>query len=434
MRISNTYFPLLGLVLSCSASAATFAEYQQIQQQSPNQVQIIDCRDSNFYNGWPQNTMKSGGHVPGAISLDANWLNQTSPHALSNLVMSKSISNKKQTFLYCGEKKAQSLAHALKSQGINNIKIITQPIDQYHGKLSALPQFQHLVPAWWLNDLIKGKDPLYTPKNGYKVVEVAWGPPAKYLLAHIPGAYYLNTNDIESEPWWNRVSPKQLKQVINDLGLRYDTTVILYGRDNTAAARAANILMYAGVKDVRLLNGGWQSWVDAGYCSEPMLNENHDKVDFGKPIPANPNYIIDVPQAKALLKQPKDQQSLVSIRSWAEYTGETSGYSYIKPKGRIPGSKWGHAGSDPYHLEDLRNPDGTMRSPNEIAQLWQQWDIKPNQDVAFYCGTGWRASEAFFDAYLMGWKNISVFDGGWYQWSGDKSNPTAHGDIKPPKQ
>ena len=38
-----------------------------------------------------------------------------------------------------------------------------------------------------------------------------------------------------------------------------------------------------------------------------------------------------------------EHQSLVSIRSWAEYVGETSGYRYIEPKGRIKGSKWGHA-------------------------------------------------------------------------------------------
>jgi rhodanese-related sulfurtransferase len=35
----------------------------------------------------------------------------------------------------------------------------------------------------------------------------------------------------------------------------------------------------------------------------------------------------------------------------------------------------------------------------------------------FYCGTGWRASLAFFYAWLMGWEQIAVFDGGWFEWS-----------------
>jgi 3-mercaptopyruvate sulfurtransferase SseA len=48
--------------------------------------------------------------------------------------------------------------------------------------------------------------------------------------------------------------------------------------------------------------------------------------------------------------------------------------------------------------------------------------------VSFYCGTGWRAAETWFYAYLMGWPDISVYDGGWYEWSQDPaSNPIAIG-------
>ena len=36
----------------------------------------------------------------------------------------------------------------------------------------------------------------------------------------------------------------------------------------------------------------------------------------------------------------------------------------------------------------------------EIIAMWDQWDIAPTQQAAFYCGTGWRASEAFFYAWL----------------------------------
>lgn len=71
-------------------------------------------------------------------------------------------------------------------------------------------------------------------------------------------------------------------------------------------------------------------------------------------------------------------------------------------------------------MEDFHNPDGTMRSADDIAAMWKQWNILPNQQVSFYCGTGWRASETFMYARAMGWKNVSVYDGGWYEWS---SNP-----------
>lgn len=140
--------------------------------------------------------------------------------------------------------------------------------------------------------------------------------------------------------------------------------------------------------------------------------------DFGVKIPAQPQLMLDMEQARGLLH--RRDASLVSIRSWPEFVGTTSGYSYIKPKGEIAGARWGHAGSDSTHMEDFHNPDGTMRSADDIAAMWKQWNILPNQQVSFYCGTGWRASETFMYARAMGWKNVSVYDGGWYEWS---SNP-----------
>jgi hypothetical protein len=46
---------------------------------------------------------------------------------------------------------------------------------------------------------------------------------------------------------------------------------------------------------------------------------------------------------------------------------------------------------------------------------------------ALYCGTGWRTSEAFLNAHVMGWNKIVIYDGGWYEWSKDLANPIAVG-------
>ena len=71
-----------------------------------------------------------------------------------------------------------------------------------------------------------------------------------------------------------------MKETLEKLGITEDTTVILYGRfsfpDNDdpfpgssaghlGSIRAAFIMMYAGVKDVRILNGGLKAWEDAGF-------------------------------------------------------------------------------------------------------------------------------------------------------------------------
>lgn len=434
----SNLFKILAPIIAITSPTTYATTFDNISEQYitngklSDKVQLIDCRSSNQYNGWPLKNATRGGHFPGAINIDSQWLTLLDDAQLQQLIASKQLQKNKPTFIYCDDdddNASQLLSIALKRQGFKQLDVIETPLSQSTEKLVSLPNFKQLVSAQWINNLINDNKPLYGPKKDHKLIEVQWGPAVKYLAAHIPGALYLNTNDIEAKPWWNRVSDEKIAELLKNLGIRYDTTVILYGRNNMAAARAANIMMYAGVDDVRLLNGGWRAWVDAGLTTEAFMNSNTKQVEFGKKIPVNPHYIIDVAQAKALLAKDPNQHSLVSIRSWEEYTGKTSGYHYIKPKGRIMGSKWGHAGTNLNNAADFLNPDGTMKSERDIKKLWQNWNIDQDQEVAFYCGTGWRASEVFFHTYVMGWENISVFDGGWYEWSGDKNNPTKTGEI-----
>ena len=91
----------------------------------------------------------------------------------------------------------------------------------------------------------------------------------------------------------------------------------------------------AGVEDVRVLNGGIQSWMDEGYELTTKETRPVPVNDFGTQIPAHPELVVDIPEAKELLKS-KDGD-LVSIRSWSEFIGKVSGYNYIEKKGRVPG-------------------------------------------------------------------------------------------------
>ena len=133
-------------------------------------------------------------------------------------------------------------------------------------------------------------------------------------------------------------------------------------------------------------------------------------------IPAMQDRSPDIPEAQEIIKSP--DANLVSVRSWQEYIGEVSGYNYIEKKGRIKGSVYCNlAISDAYHMESFRNLDHTMREFHEIEDKFKEVGITPDKHNSFYCGTGWRGSEAFFNVWLMGWPRVSVFDGGWFEWS-----------------
>jgi thiosulfate/3-mercaptopyruvate sulfurtransferase len=291
--------------------------------------------------------------------------------------------------------------------------------------MARLANHEKLVHPEWIHQLISGKSPETYRGRRFLVLDVSSGELQEYNVGHIPGAVRLDTNAIEEAPLWNRVSDEKLEAILLARGITHDTTVVLHGKDTTAAARAACVLMYAGVRDVRLLDGGFDAWTAAGYDGETDTHTPVPAEAFGRRIPGHPEYITDTEEVKALLAD--GEALLVSVRSWAEYIGETSGYSHIKPRGRIAGAVWGYSGSDPHHMQHYRNVDNTMRSYHEISSRWRDVGITAAKRVIFYCGTGWRASEAFFYAYLMGWTDISVYDGGWLEWSLAKSNPVELG-------
>jgi hypothetical protein len=74
-------------------------------------------------------------------------------------------------------------------------------------------------------------------------------------------------------------------------------------------------------------------------------------------------------------------------------------------------------------MGEYQRADGTLRTAQEIQAFWRHAGIHAGQHVAFYCGTGWRASLAFFCAWVMGWERICVYDGGWFEWSRQAQQP-----------
>ncbi|MDN8600015.1 rhodanese-like domain-containing protein [Citrobacter sp. S2-9] len=429
-RVSQMTALALALGLACASSqAAEMSQALTLQQLQQKQGAAIDTRQSAFYNGWPQSLNGPSGHEPSALNLSANWLDKMNDEQLTAWLQTHQLNADTPVALYGNETDMQAVKSRLRKAGLHQISTLSDALQQ-PSRLQRLPHFEQLVYPQWLHDLQQQKSVTAKPAGDWKVLEAGWGAPKFYLMSHIPGASYIDTNEVESEPLWNKVSDAQLKAMLAKHGIRHDTTVVLYGRDVYAAARVAQIMLYAGVKDVRLLDGGWQSWSDSGL---PVERGTPPKVkaepDFGVTIPAQPQLMLNMEQARALLH--RQDASLVSIRSWPEFIGTTSGYNYIKPKGEIAGARWGHAGSDSTHMEDFHNPDGTMRSADDIAAMWKQWNILPDQQVSFYCGTGWRASETFIYARAMGWKNVSVYDGGWYEWSSFPKNPVASGERGP---
>ena len=419
------------------------------QRLSDPDLTIVDVRPTAAYNGWRLRGEARGGHIAGAVAFPETWLERVDEAELQRLLHSKRITPGRSVAVYGdGPEDASALALRLVESGHQDVRLYASSFAAWAADpglpIDRLPNYQRLVHTDWLRELIEGGQPESYEGGRSLLFHVNFGVPAEYEDGHLPGALYLDTLRLEDPADWNRRSPAEIEAALLGLGISHDTTVVLYGRDTVghadekwpgrragqiAATRAALILSYAGVDDVRLLDGGYDAWVEAGHPLETVHREPSPVADFGTEIPARPDFIVDIDAAKAVLDD--DQAALVSVRTWKEHIGLVSGYNYIAPAGRIAGDVWGNCGSDAYHMQHYRSVDNTMRAYPEIAANWKAAGITPDKRVSFYCGTGWRAAETWFYALLMGWPRISVYDGGWFEWSQDLlNNPIEVGDLE----
>jgi len=409
---------------------------------------VVDARPLPAFNGWRVEGDARGGHVPGAVAFPADWLTRLDDAELKVMLESKGIASSNEVIVYGG----RDAAELFRSRIAEHLRVVVRTYDEGFTDwgadprlpVEALARYERLVHPAWLRELLDGGTPEAAPGGRVLLFHVNFGVPEEYADSHLPGAFYLDTNQLESPRDWNRRSPEELDAALRALGISNDTTVILYGRDTEgganerwpgrragqiAATRAALILSYCGVEDVRVLDGGYDAWVQAGGELETIARFPTSIASFGNDIPKRPELILDIDDAKRILADGHGA-ALVSVRTWNEHIGRTSGYNYIAPAGRIAGDVWGNCGSDAYHMQHYRNLDNTMRPYPEIAANWAQAGVTSAKWVAFYCGTGWRASETWFYAYLMGWPRIAVYDGGWHEWSQDPdNNPIESGET-----
>jgi molybdopterin synthase sulfurtransferase len=411
-------------------------------------LRVVDVRPLPAYNGWRLDGEPRGGHLPGASALPARWLGSLDGTDLQQLLDAKGIVRDGETVLYGARPADVEAARArLEDAGHTQVRTYAHDWQTWSADpalpVERLPNYDKLVHPQWLRRLLDGGRPEAAPAGRFLLLHVNFGVPEEYAEDHLPGALYLDTNQLEDPADWNRRPPEALEEAVRSLGITHDTTVILYGRDTEghadekwpgrragqiAATRAALILHYCGVDDIRLLDGGYDAWVRDGNPLETIRREPEPVPSFGARIPKRPEAIVDIDVAKAILADPEGA-ALVSVRTWNEHSGKVSGYNYIGPAGRIAGDVWGNCGTDAYHMQHYRNLDNTMRAYPEIAANWEEAGITADKHVAFYCGTGWRASETWFYAYLMGWRRIAVYDGGWFEWSRNPvDNPIETGE------
>lgn len=411
---------------------------------------IVDTRNDEEFNGWQIYGESRGGHITGAVQLPYAWYFKKDKTILDykemqDLFDSKGVTKDKEVTAYCTVGIRSAYFYFLcRLMGYDRISNYDGSIsdwassDETSFPMEKLAKYQKLVYPKWVSQMIEYHKPgsstsappdyPYDRDHKYLIFETQWGTiedAASYKAGHIPGAVHSNSDIYENDyPRWFLLPDEDVHKAMSEMGITEDTTVVVYSDSNIFAARLWWILMYAGVKDVRYLDGGYNDWISSGYQEDLTINE---------PVPANftgtvrPEYIATVDDVFNLYT---DTQNifLADVRSYKEYTGEISGYSYVAQKGRIPNAVWCHDADDSSGI--YVDADGSIRNYTEVRELWKSFGITADKDlsvsgnsgmldkeVIFYCGSGYRSALTFMYAHLMGYENVRNFSDGWEGWS-----------------
>ena len=257
---------------------------------------------------------------------------------------------------------------------------------------------------------------------GVRIVEVDVDTNS-YQEGHVPGAVGWAWDSQLCDTVRRDIVPKDaFETLMAESGIGNETTVVLYGDNNNwFAAWAFWQMKIYGHADVRLMNGGRVKWLAEGL-----------ELSLDAPVAVDATYTALEPDTslRAFLPQVRsavDASSveLVDVRSPAEFSGEILSPPGLPETcqrgGHIPGASnipWGKACAG----------DGTFKSADDLRQLYADAGIVGSKPIIAYCRIGERSSHSWFVLkYLLGFDNVTNYDGSWTEWGNLVGAPVARG-------
>jgi thiosulfate/3-mercaptopyruvate sulfurtransferase len=268
-----------------------------------------------------------------------------------------------------------------------------------------------------------------------RVLDVRWrldrpdGRPA-FAEGHIPGAVYV---DLENElaahvpagqaPVDGR-HPLPLIEALQAAARGWgvddgDAIVVYDDLKNMSSARAWWLLRWAGIADVRLLDGALDAWTAAGLPLEVEedASDRGGRRNGGGDVTLSPGHLptIDIDQAA---RWPLSGV-LLDARAPERYRGDVEP---IDPRaGHIPGAL-----STP--TSATVGADGRFLAPEALRERFTAAGVTDGTPVATYCGSGVTAAHAAVALTLAGFEP-TLYPGSWSEWSNHPDRPAATGEA-----
>ena len=271
-----------------------------------------------------------------------------------------------------------------------------------------------LVTTEWLAKEL-GTPDLRVLDGTWHMPQLKRDPRAEFTQAHIPGAVFFDIDAIADHA---TSLPHMLPdaatfaRAVGALGIGSGDRVVVYDvRGVISAARVWWTFRAFGHDAVAVLDGGLRKWRAEGR-----------PVESGTPAPAarafkatpRPELVRDLDTVRANIASRAAQ--VLDARSAGRFAGTEPEPRAGLRGGHIPGSL-----NLPY--DSLYRADGTLQSPEELRAALQGAGIDLARPVVTTCGSGVTASVLALALYLVGRRDVAVYDGSWSEWGGRPDTP-----------
>lgn len=265
-----------------------------------------------------------------------------------------------------------------------------------------------MVSAQWLLEHIESPD--------VRIVDATWflqdGRTTKtgrdaYNKGHIPGAVFFDIDEVSDQlSAFPHMLPDSIhfSSRVRKLGIGDGHRIVVYDQNNfMASARVWWMFRVMGHDDVKVLDGGFEAWKRVGGDVDemtPFVTERH----FTPRVRSD--LIKTTSQVEEIIKS--HSHRIIDARPLGRFLGTDPEPREGIPSGHIPGSA-------PRPATDLVNPDGTLKSEEQLSNYFED----RTRATVVTCGSGVSACIiALALARLSNW-DVAVYDGSWSEWASD---------------